>query len=95
MRGDNPKQVVLVGETTSGIPLTISGLMFFRLRRLNMPDPNPPGQADKVNYEYTTYYVPDSHHHPDVIARMNELGAEGWLLVTASAEYMYFVRELK
>lgn len=59
------------------------------------PGDTPPGQAKK-GYEYQVYYSGShEHHNPEFIAKMNEVGADGWLLVAVSGLYLYFVRELK
>lgn len=60
----------------------------------DQPD-QPPGQAKK-GYEYQVYYTGShEHHEPEFIAKLNEVGAEGWLLVAVDGLHVYFMRELK
>jgi hypothetical protein len=46
-------------------------------------------------YEYQVHYTGGREaHDPEVVTRMNELGADGWRLVAADGAHLYFEREV-
>lgn len=76
--------------------VAIVGLMMRHMDAALPPDPSPPGQAGKVQYEYMNFYTgTQSANHPDFIAKMNEQGAQGWYLAAVASGYLFFVREIK
>jgi hypothetical protein len=46
-------------------------------------------------YEYQVHYTGGHEpHDPEVVAKMNELGADGWRLAAADGDHLYFEREV-
>jgi hypothetical protein len=58
--------------------------------------PLPPDSGTtKRRWEYQVFYTQNYPRHDDeFIAKMNELGADGWYVVSTDDMYVYFVREL-
>ena len=64
------------------------------MAEIDRPDPdplNPPVQG----YEFFVAHVGQhEEHEPEIVAKMNEYGADGWMLVAADGTHLYFQRPL-
>jgi hypothetical protein len=60
------------------------------------PGTLPPDTVTKDRkWEYQVFYTKDYPRHDDeFIAKINELGADGWYMLSTDDMYVYFVREL-